>query len=128
MTLTGQIIGAAMEVHRTLGPGFVELIYHRALLHELGLRRLFCETELQVDVCYKNRLIGQHRLDLVVENTVIVELKAVSAIIDTHVAQTLSYLKATNIEVALIVNFGLPSLTWKRLIKSREFRELREFI
>jgi len=128
MTLTGQIIGAAMEVHRTLGPGFVELIYHRALLHELGLRRLFCKTELQVDVCYKNQLIGQHRLDLVVENTVIVELKAVSAIIDTHVAQTLSYLKATNIEVALIVNFGLPSLTWKRLIKSREFRELREFI
>ena len=58
----------------------------------------------------------------------IVELKAVSAIIDAHIAQTLSYLKATNIEVALIVNFGLPSLTWKRLIKSREFRELREFI
>jgi GxxExxY protein len=128
MTLTGQIIGAAMEVHRTLGPGFVESIYHRALLHELGLRRLFCETEVHVEVSYKNQLIGQHRLDLVVENTVIVELKAVSAIVDTHIAQTLSYLKATNIEVALIVNFGLPSLTWKRLIKSREFRELREFI
>ena len=128
MTLTGQIIGAAMEVHRTLGPGFIESIYHRALLHELGLRHLNCDTERQVDVRYKDQLIGQHRLDIVVENSVIVELKAVSTMAEVHIAQTLSYLKATNIEVALLVNFGLPSLVWKRLIKSRELRELREFI
>ena len=128
MTLTGKIIGAAMEVHRTLGPGFLESIYHRALIHELALCNLSCESELQIDVCYKNQLIGHHRLDIVVENTVIVELKAVSAIVDTHIAQTLSYLKATNLEVALIVNFGLPTLVWKRLIKSRELRELRELI
>jgi len=63
-----------------------------------------------------------------VENGVIVELKAVSTMAEVHIAQTLSYLKATNIEVALLVNFGLPSLVWKRLIKSRELRELREFI
>ena len=62
------------------------------------------------------------------ENAVIVELKAVSAIVDTHIAQTLSYLKATNIEIALIINFGSQSLTRKRLIKSRELRELRELI
>jgi GxxExxY protein len=127
MTLTGQIIGAAMEVHRALGPGFIESIYHRALVHELGLRGLSYETEVEIAVRYKNQLIGQHRLDIVVK-TVIIELKAVSAIVDIHVAQTLSYLKATNMEVALIMNFGLPSLTWKRLIKSRELRELREFI
>jgi GxxExxY protein len=128
MTLTGQIIGAALEVHRALGPGFVESVYHRALLHELTLRHLSCQTELQVDISYKSQLVGQHRMDLVVEGTVILELKAVSAIIDTHIAQTLSYLKATGLEVALILNFGLPSLVWKRLIKSRELRELREFI
>jgi GxxExxY protein len=128
MTLTGQIIGAALEVHRTLGPGFIESIYHRALVHELTLHRLACQAEVHIDVQYKTQIVGKHRLDLVVENTVIVELKAVSAILDTHVAQALSYLKATNIEVALIINFGLPSLAWKRLIKSRELRELREFI
>jgi GxxExxY protein len=83
---------------------------------------------VEIAVRYKNQLIGQHRLDIVVRKTVIIELKAVSAIVDIHVAQTLSYLKATNMEVALIMNFGLPSLTWKRLIKSRELRELREFI
>lgn len=128
MTLTGQIIGAAMEVHRALGPGFIESIYHRALVHELGLRGLSYETDVEIAVRYKNQLIGQHRLDIVVRKTVIIELKAVSAIVDIHVAQTLSYLKATNMEVALIMNFSLPSLTWKRLIKSRELRELREFI
>jgi GxxExxY protein len=127
MTITGEIIGAALEVHRTLGPGFVESVYHRALLHELDLRHLSCETELQIDICYKKHLVGQHRLDII-EQTVIVELKAVNAIVDVHVAQTLSYLKATNMEVALIINFGLLSLVWKRLIKSRELRELREFI
>jgi GxxExxY protein len=89
---------------------------------------LACQAEVHIDVQYKTQIVGKHRLDLVVENTVIVELKAVSAILDTHVAQALSYLKATNIEVALIINFGLPSLVWKRLIKSRELRELREFI
>ena len=106
----------------------LESIYQRALLHELALRGLSFETERHVDVRYKDQLIGQHRLDIVVENRVIVELKAVSAIVDMHVAQTLSYLKATKIEVALIINFGSRSLTWKRLIKSRELRELREFI
>jgi GxxExxY protein len=98
-----------MEVHRALGPGFIESIYHRALVHELGLRGLSYETEVEIAVRYKNQLIGQHRLDIVVK-TVIIELKAVSAIVDIHVAQTLSYLKATNMEVALIMNFGLPSL------------------
>ncbi len=126
MKLTGRIIGAALEVHKHLGPGFVESIYHRALLHELNLRSLFAETEQQIDIHYKDQIVGKHRLDIIVEKTVVVEVKAVNAIADVHMAQALSYLKATNLELALLFNFGQPQLSWKRLINSREGRELRE--
>jgi GxxExxY protein len=117
--LTREIIGAAMEVHRTLGPGFLESIYRNALYHELHSKRLSVESEREIRVTYKNHAVGHHRLDLVVENRVIVELKAASSIADAHLAQALSYMKATNIEVSLIVNFGGTSLTWKRLLKTR---------
>ena len=126
MKLTGGIIGAALEVHKLLGPGFVESIYHRALLHELNLRSLFTQTEQQIDIHYKDQIVGKHRLDIIVEKTVVVELKAVNAIADVHMAQALSYLKATNLELALLFNFGQTQLSWKRLINSREGRELRE--
>src|SRR6267378_8604764 len=102
MKLTGRIIGAALEVHKLLGPGFVESIYHRALLHELNLRSLFTQTEQQIDIYYKDQIVGKHRLDIIVEKTVVVELKAVNAIADVHMAQALSYLKATNLELALL--------------------------
>jgi len=126
MKLTGRIIGAALEVHKLLGPGFVESIYHRALLHELNLRSLFTQTEQQIDIHYKDQIVGKHRLDIIVEKTVVVELKAVNAIADVHMAQALSYLKATNLELALLFNFGQTQLSWKRPINSREGRELRE--
>src|SRR6266498_2426203 len=106
MKLTGQIIAAALEVHHLLGPGFLESVYHRAFVHELKLRGLSTQTELQVDVLYKAHSVGKHRLDIIVENTVIVELKAVSSINDFHKAQTISYLTATGLEVGLIFNFG----------------------
>jgi GxxExxY protein len=67
MKLTGRIIGAALEVHKLLGPGFVESIYHRALLHELNLRSLFTQTEQQIDIHYKDQIVGKHRLDIIVE-------------------------------------------------------------
>jgi GxxExxY protein len=118
--LTYDIIGAAMEVHTLLGPGFLESIYKHALLHELRLRGFETKTEVEVHISYKDHHIGKHRLDLLVGDTVIVEIKGVSAINDIHIAQTLSYLKATNLELALILNFGGSSLSWKRLIKSRE--------
>jgi GxxExxY protein len=117
--LTRDIIGAAMEVHRVLGPGFLESVYQNALCHELQLRELKFETELEVHVGYKQLVVGRHRLDLVVENSVIVELKVASAIVEAHLAQALSYMKATGIEVSLILNFAGSSLTWKRLLKSR---------
>jgi GxxExxY protein len=128
MKLTGRIIGAALEVHKLLGPGFVDSIYHRALLHELNLRGLLTQTELQIDIQYKDQIVGSHRLDIIVENLVVVELKAVNTIAGIHIAQTISYLKATNPELALIFNFGQRELSWKRLINSRQCRELRELL
>jgi GxxExxY protein len=118
--LTYDIIGAAMEVHSLLGPGFLESIYKHALLHELHLRGVDARTEVEVHISYKEHHIGKHRIDILVGNSVIVEIKGVSAINDVHIAQALSYLKATNLELALILNFGGSSLSWKRLIKSRE--------
>jgi GxxExxY protein len=118
--LTHDIIGAAMEVHRLLGPGFLESIYKHALLHELTLRGLHGKTECEIHISYKGHPVGKHRLDLVVNDSVIVEIKGVSAINDAHVAQVLSYLTATKLELGLIFNFGGPSLSWKRMIKSRE--------
>jgi GxxExxY protein len=120
MKLTGEIIGAAMEVHRVLGPGFVEAVYQRALLHELKLRGYAIETERQLNIEYKNTVVGVHRLDMVVQQCVVVELKAVAGIVDAHRAQAISYLKASSLEVALILNFGEPSLVFKRVVRSRQ--------
>jgi GxxExxY protein len=117
--LTYEIIGAAMEVHKLLGSGFLESIYKRALLHELSLRGVHATSEVEVHISYKGHHVGKHRLDIVVNETIIVEIKAVSGINDVHIAQALSYLIATNLELAMIVNFGGPSLSRKRLIKSR---------
>jgi GxxExxY protein len=115
--LTRAIIGAAMEVHRTLGPGFLESIYGHALSRELSLRGLFTTSEFEVQVGYKEFVVGR-RMDLVVENQVIVELKATQGIAGIHLAQALSYMKASSLSVSLIVNFGEPSLTWKRLVRT----------
>ena len=122
--LTRTIIGAAMEVHRVLGPGFLETIYKKALLHELGLRGLSTTAEsFEVWVAYKGQLVGKHRLDVIVNDEVIVELKAiVSGIHNVHVAQALapgSYMKARAVPIGLVVNFGEESLTWKwfRLVR-----------
>jgi len=98
--LTHTVIGSAMEVHRSLGPGFLESIYKNALTHELGLRGLTVRSELEVRITYKELVVGTHRLDLAVGNELIVELKAVTGIAPVHVAQTLSYLKATGIGAA----------------------------
>ena len=107
-----------MEVHRILGSGFLESIYGHALSRELNLRGLSTTSEFEVQVKYKEFVVGRHRLDLVVDNQVIVELKATHGIAEVHLSQALSYMKATSLAVSLIVNFGEPSLTWKRLVKT----------
>ena len=119
---TQEIIGAAMEVHNWLGPGFIESIYQNSLMRELASRGLYAQTEVPVDIVFKEVIVGRHRLDMLVDRCVIVELKAVAAIADIHKAQLLSYLKATQMEVGIILNFGETSLKWRRMVWSRGLR------
>ena len=104
--LTENIIGAAIEVHRILGPGLLESIYEEALCYELQLRGIACERQKEVDVIYKERTIKGQKLDILVEEEVVVELKAISKLPAVAMAQALSYLKATGLKRALLINFG----------------------
>lgn len=114
--LTKKIIQAFYEVHNTLGPGYLESIYQNALRIELEELSLKCEIERVVEIFYRNKKVGEHRLDLVVEDKVIVELKAVAEFHPAHQAQVISYLKATGLKVALLVNFGKDKVEYKRLV------------
>ncbi len=114
--LTRQIIGACYEVHNILGPGLEERFYRDALLHELELRGLKVEREQEFVVEYKGKRIGLHRVDLIVENTVLLELKAVEGkLLDVHIAQTVSERTISGLPVALLVNFGEASVQVRRL-------------
>ena len=104
--LTEEIIGAAIEVHRILGPGLLESIYEEALCHELSLRGINYDRQIEVDVIYKGHVIKGQKLDLLVEKEVVVELKSVRHLPEISTAQTLSYLKATGLKRALLINFG----------------------
>ncbi len=109
-SLTEAIIGAAIEVHRILGPGLLESIYEEALCHELSLRGISAEQQVPIDVIYKGKVIKGQELDLIVAQQVVVELKSVSKLPEVAVAQTLSYLKATGLKRGLLMNFGQPRL------------------
>jgi len=104
--LTQNIIGAAIEVHRILGPGLLESIYEEALCHELTLQNIHYGRQVSKDVTYKGCVIHGQRLDLLVENEVIVEIKSLTTIPDVATAQVLSYLKSTGLRRALLINFG----------------------
>ena len=108
--LTEKIIGAAIEVHRVLGPGLLESIYEEALCHELHLRGIACERQKEVDVIYKGHVIKGQKLDILVESSVVLELKAVAKLPDVATAQTLSYLKSTGLKRALLINFSQSRL------------------
>jgi GxxExxY protein len=116
--LTERIIGAAIEVHRTLGPGFLESIYEKAMSIELRKRELGHVRQLLVPVFYDGVEIGQHRLDLLVEDRIIVELKTIKAFEAIHFATVRSYLKATRLNHGLLLNFAAPKLDIKRVIFS----------
>ena len=117
--ITGKIIGAAMEVHRTLGLGFQELIYQRALYLELQERELNFLREPEVEIKYKGKQIGTRRADFLVEDKVLVEIKALSALEDVHTTQILNYIVAYQLEVGLLINFGAASLEFKRLVNTK---------
>jgi GxxExxY protein len=104
--LTEKIIGAAIEVHKILGPGLLESIYEEALCHEFGLTSVKYKRQVECDIVYKGLVIKGQKLDLLVENEVVVELKSLSKMPEVALAQTLSYLKATSLKRGLIINFG----------------------
>jgi GxxExxY protein len=110
-TITGQIIGASIEVHRHLGPGLLESAYETCLAYELSQRGLQVERQKALPIVYKNIKLDQgYRIDLLVENRVIVELKVVEQLTDVHEAQLLSYLKFSGCPVGLLINFNVMLL------------------
>jgi GxxExxY protein len=108
--LTEQIIAAAIEVHRILGPGLLESVCEEALCHELALRGMSIERQKEIDVIYKDKTIKGQRLDLIVNKEVIVEIKSVRRLEDVFTAQLLSYLKSTGLKRGLLINFGQQRL------------------
>ena len=118
--LTRRIIGCAMRVHSTLGNGFQEVIYQRALAIEMGIEELSFEREKVLPIFYREQKIGTRRVDFFVENLIMVELKAVIKLEDVHLAQAINYLEAYNMEIGLLINFGARSLEFKRVHKQRK--------
>lgn len=115
--LTGQIIEACFEVSNELGTGFLESVYQKALLIALKDKKLKAQIEFPINVTFRSQVVGQFYADILVDDKVIVELKAVTALSPEHQAQVINYLKATNIEVGLLINFGRPKIEIKRLHK-----------
>jgi GxxExxY protein len=114
--LSGRVIDAAIAVHKELGPGFLESIYESALNTALRHRGIAYEAQKEVTVLFEGEEAGVHRLDLVVERELVVELKAVKSLEEVHFAQVKSYLKATRLHVGLLMNFNAPTLVVKRVV------------
>ncbi len=113
--LTHQIIGCAMQVHNALGNGFQEIIYQRALAIEFKYHKISFVREEEMDLTYRNELIGTRRVDFFVDERVMVEIKAVAELLPVHKTQTINYLEAYKIADGLLINFGQNSLQFKRL-------------
>ena len=114
--LSYRIVGCAQKVHSTLGPGYPESIYHKALCHEMAQAKVPFESEKLIQIYYNGVLCGEFRLDLLVDAKVVVELKALDGLNDQHLAQTISYLKATGLKLAILINFGQKSLEVRRVV------------
>jgi len=117
--ITGQVIGAAMKVHSALGNGFQERIYQRALAIEMAKHGLSFRREIEMQIYYDGQEIGKRRVDFLVEDKVMVELKAVTQLEDAHLAQAINYLEAYHLEVGLLLNFGARSLEYRRVVNSK---------
>ena len=116
--LTDQIIACAISVHKELGPGFLESFYEEAVAIELSRQQISYHRQWPVNIHFKGVVIGTHRMDLIVDNKVVVELKAVKDIDDAHLATCLSYLKATRLQVGLIINFSAAKIRIRRVIRT----------
>jgi len=120
--ITKNVIGCAFEVINELGAGFLESVYEKALLLALRQKGLSVVAQHPVKVMFRGKCVGDFFADLLVEEKVIVELKAVKAIAPEHQAQIINYLNATGIEVGLLINFGNPKLEYKRFTRSKDFK------
>jgi GxxExxY protein len=118
--LSFQIINAAYEDHNRLGPGFLEAIYEAAMVLELEAREYKVETQVRVPVYYREQKIAEHVLDVLVDERVVLELKAVKEIAPIRQQQALSYLKAMGLELAIVINFGAPSVKYMRIVNTNK--------
>jgi GxxExxY protein len=114
--LTERVLGAVFEVANTLGAGFLEKVYERALLRELQLRGIQATAQASVKVTYKGHYVGEYVADIIVEDLLIVELKCAERLTDAHMAQCLNYLRASGLVLCLLINFENPKVEWKRVI------------
>lgn len=123
--LAGQVIGLAMKVHRTLGPGFLESVYQKALLYELAKASFKVESDKPIQVRYEGVIVGDFKADLIVNDELVVELKAVSGIIVEHEVQLVNYLVATGKDIGLLVNFGGRSLEFKKKFRTTKIEDIK---
>ncbi|MBK9731143.1 MAG: GxxExxY protein [Chitinophagaceae bacterium] len=121
--ITQKIIGCAMKVHSTLGNGFQEVIYQRALAIEMGKQSLEFVREMEMPIFYESEPIGTRRVDFFVESKIMVELKALTQLEKVHLAQALNYLEAYKMEIGLLINFGNTRLEFKRLTLQRKLAQ-----
>jgi GxxExxY protein len=115
-SLTEQVLNAVFEVSNTLGAGFLEKVYERALLKELGLRGIRATAQNSFIVTYKGQNVGEYIVDILVEDVLLVELKCVERFANEHTAQCLNYLRASGLTVCLLINFQKPKVEWKRIV------------
>ncbi len=118
--ITGKIIGCAMRVQAAMGPGFQEVIYQRCLEIEFQEQNIPYKREHEMPIFYHNIQVGTRRVDFLVEECIMVEIKAIKQLEDKEIAQTLNYLESYGLEIGLLLNFGSKSLEYKRLIKSKK--------
>jgi GxxExxY protein len=124
--LTAKIIGCAMAVHRALGPGFLESVYQNALAHALRKAGLKVECEKAITVTFDGIVVGDFSADMLVEETVLIENKAVQSLVTAHEVQLVNYLTATGVEIGLLLNFGATRLEFKRKYRTYKAKQIGE--
>ena len=125
-SLTERVLGAVFEVANTLGAGFLEKVYERALLRELALRGVQAATQASFAINYKGQYVGEYFADILVENVLVVELKCVDRLANEHIAQCIDYLRASGRTVCLLVNFQKPKVEWRRIVQGYQMPDLVE--
>jgi GxxExxY protein len=122
-SLTERVLGAAFEVSNTLGAGFLEKVYERALLRELTIRGIRATAQASLTVTYKSHIVGEYFADILVEDALAIELKCVDRLANEHIAQCINYLRASGLGLCLLVNFQKPKVEWKRIIQGFQVPE-----